>query len=263
MRRALLTALLTLLVLWQATAQQGSGIRPDWADGYFRELQGSYIEVATGNGTDYSLARGKAINNIVAKRNLASGGRYKVQMAGERSNVNTNEELTVKARILDEYAEHRRDGDWVVYLLVQTCKNPQNDYDAVSVTDRTPMTWRTFVPGMVQLDREQKGKTIAMIGGEVAMIGGIIAFEGARASYSNKVDNTHNAKQKASYIDNMNICADIRNICIAGAVAIYAWNIIDALVAKGPRKVYLGDAELNVMPYASPDGGGLAMRLTF
>ena len=251
------------LGLWQATAQQAGGLRPDWADGYFRDLQGSYIEVATGNGTDYSLARGKAISNIVTKRNLASGGRYTVQMAGESSNVGTNEELTVKARILDEYVEHRGDGNWTVYLLVQTCKNPQNDYDAVSVSDRHPMTWLTFVPGMVQLDRGQKGKTMAIIGGEVAMIGGIIALEGARASYSNKVNNTHNAKLKASYIDNMDLCADMRNICIVGAVAIYAWNIIDALVAKGPRKVYIGEAGVTVAPYATTDGGGLAMRLNF
>ena len=100
-----------------------------------------------------------------------------------------------------------------------------------------------------------------MIGAEIAMVGGIVAFEGLRSSYSSKISSTHNAQQKSDYIDGANTCSNLRNICIAGAAAVYIWNVVDAIVSKGPRRVLLSDASL--APYVSPDGIGLAMSINF
>lgn len=252
-----------LLAFGIAEGQQAHTPRPDWADGYFRELSNSYIEVVSANGTDQSLARDKAIRLIVERRNLASGGEYTVHISGQTVNVSGSESLIVKARILDEYAEHRGNGDWRVYLLVQTCKNPTLEYDPVSVSSHSPLSFKTFIPGMTQLEKGQTTKALVMIGTEVALVGGIVAFEGARSSYSNKIGSTHNAAQKADYIDRANMCSDMRNLCIAGAAAVYVWSFVDALVSKGPTRVMLGDASIKASPYASPSGFGLAMNIQF
>lgn len=261
--RRLTVLLLVLLGFGTAGAQQEGGSRPEWADGYFRELSNSYIEVVSANGTDRALARDRAARLVVERRNMASGGEYNVHVNGQTVVVTGNGSLTVKSRVLDEYAEHRGDGDWMVYLLVQTAKNPTYDYESVSVSDRYPLSYKTFIPGMSQIDKGQTTKGLIIIGAEVAMVGGIVAFEGLRSSYDSKISTTHNAKQKADYIDRTDTYATLRNICIAGAAAVYVWNIVDAIVSKGPRRVHLGDASIQTAPFVSPDGVGLAMNIRF
>lgn len=67
-------------------------------------------------------------------------------------------------------------------------------------------------------------------------------------TYRNKADN----------------CANIRNGLIAGAAALYLWNVIDGIAAKGKRKaVMLGDAQLRIAPYAASQSGGVALSLNF
>lgn len=244
-------------------AQSTDGVAPDWVKGYFRELDNSYIEVVTGTATDRDAARNKAAQVLVERRNLATGQRVNVQVTGGNVIVGSNSELTVKARVIDEYAEHPSSGQWVVHLLVQTCKHPNLDYEPVSVTGRYPFSARMLVPGMMQLEKGQKAKGIAFISSEVAFIGGILAFEGMRSSYSSKISSTHNAQQRINYVDNANTCATMRNVCIAGAAVVYIWSLVDALASKGPNRVLLGDASLMLSPYANMESTGLALSIVF
>lgn len=260
MKRLTIT-LLMLLGFGFAEAQQVGGKRPEWVDGYFRDLPNSYIEVSKANGTDRNLARDKAARLIVERRNMASGGEYNVHVSGQTVEVKGDVALTVKSRIIDEYAEHRGSGDWEVYLLVQTAKNPSYDFEAVSVTDQYPFSARAFVPGMQQFYKGQTGKGIAFIVGEVASIGGIIVAESMRADYSNKAAIETNAQRKINDIDNANTMQTTRNIFIGAAAAVYVWNVIDAIVSKGNRHVEVRD--LALLPYASPDGFGLALSYHF
>ena len=82
-------------------------------------------------------------------------------------------------------------------------------------------------------------------------------------NYVQKINMTHNANAKQQYLQYANTCAIVRNVSIAGAVAVYAWNIIDGIVAKGKKQVFVGDAEIRFAPYASTESLGLAMRLNF
>jgi hypothetical protein len=126
---------------------------------------------------------------------------------------------------------------------------------------------RAFVPGMQQFYKGSKLKGGLIIAGEVAFIGGIIVAENLRASNKSKINTTHNAADKQNYINNADTYGTVRNICIGGAIAVYAYNIIDAIAAKGKRQVMLGNNNFLITPFAAPsfDGmtGGLALSLNF
>lgn len=251
--------LLALLGFAYAEAQQVGGKRPEWVNGYFRDLPNSYIEVSKANGTDRNLARDKAARLVVERRNMASGGEYNVHVSGQTVEVKGDGTLTVKSRVLDEYAEHRGSGDWEVYLLVQTAKNPSFDFEPVSVTDEYPFSARCFVPGMQQFHKGQKAKGVMFIVSEVVCVGGIVVAESMRASYENKLGSTHNVSQRMTYTDNANTWSNVRNGFIAAAAAVYVWNVIDALTTKGTRHV----ETVALAPYATPDSFGLALNINF
>ncbi|MDE6105734.1 MAG: hypothetical protein K2F84_01400 [Bacteroidales bacterium] len=237
---------------------------PAWVDGFFQEENNSYIEMVSASARSEAEARRQAAQTIMDRRSLATGRRVTVKQVQDGRIVMSGEDnLTVKARIIDEYVQFEAPDYYVVYLLVQTAKNPSYDFEKVWVTDRYPFSGREFVPGMAQIYKGQVGKGVGFIVGEVAFIGGIVASECLRASYVSKMNATRNVKQRQVYADNANICALSRNISIAGAAAVYVWNIIDGAVAKGRKHVLIGDARLQFAPYAAPDVGGLALSLTF
>ena len=261
--KRIFSLLLILLGFGYAEAQQVGGKRPEWVDGYFRDLPNSYIEVAKANGTDRAMARDKAARLVVERRNMASGGEYNVHVSGQTVEIKGDGTLTVKSRVIDEYAEHRGSGDWEVFLLVQTAKNPTYDYEPVSVTDSYPFSYKAFIPGMAQLDKGQTAKGVFFIAAEVACVGGIIAAESLRSSYENKIASTYNVSQRKIYTDNANNCANVRNIMIGAVAAVYVWNIIDAVASKGPRRVKLGSVAMDFTPYATGQEAGLALNLHF
>jgi hypothetical protein len=238
--------------------------RPAWVDGYFAEEANSYVEVTSATGYSEEDARNKAAQIVIERRSLATGQRVNVQVQNGNIIVTGNDNLTVKSRVIDEYREHLESGVYRVSLLVQTAKNPEFQYERVNVTDRYPFSARTFIPGMAQLHKGSTGKGIAFIVGEVAAIGGIVAFEGLRASNESKINSTHNAADRQKYIDNASTMQNVRNGFIAGAAAIYVWNIIDGAVAKGKKHVViLGDAQMRFSPYATNQSAGMMVSLNF
>ena len=242
------------------SAAFGQEKKPAWTSGYFKELDNTYIETVKGEGPTESAARDNAANTIVQRRNLTTGQTVKVTVTDGKLTTSGGELINVKARIVDEYTE--RDGNlFYVYLLVQTAKNVDNDFELVNVTDAYPFSARCLVPGMQQLYKGQTAKGVAFIAGEVACVGGIIVGESLRADYSNKAAAEHNARNKTTYIDNANTMQNVRNICIGAAAAVYVWNVVDALVSKGNKHVVLAHASL--APYASGSGFGLALNYSF
>ena len=136
-------------------------------------------------------------------------------------------------------------------------------YEPVSVTSKYPFSGRVFVPGMAQLYKGSTTKGIAFIASEVIAVGGIVAFEGLRSSYDSKINTTKDAKKRQDYIDKTNNMQNLRNGFIAGALAIYAWNVVDGIVAKGKKHVEVGNVAMRFTPFATPDAAGLAMNIQF
>lgn len=237
--------------------------RPSWVNGFFAERTNSYVEVVSATGSTEDNARIKAAQVIVERRSLATGQQSKISINNGNININGSDMLTVKSRIIDQYTEYLYNGDYRVNLLVQTAKNPEYRLEPVTVTNRYKFSPRVFVPGMAQLYKGQTTRGIAFIAGEAVAIGGIIAFEGMRASYESKIKLTKNFNEKQMYINKSRNMSNIRNGFIAGAAAIYAWNIIDGIVAKGKQHVVIGDIALNIAPYATHLSQGVSINATF
>lgn len=262
-RYSLLFIVLNLLCVPFVCAQKDTkDIPPAWAGGYYKELPNSYVEVVSATASSRTTAREKALLTIVERRNLVSGARFDVRISDEDVIVTGNDNLTVKARVIDEYARYECN-EWTVSLLVQTCKNPMYTYETVNISDKYPLSVKTFLPGMMQLKKDQTAKGLIIIGAEVAMAGGIVAFETLRSSYVSKIKSSHNASARMDYINSANTCSDLRNICIAGAAAVYIWNFIDAIASRGPRYLIIADAAFSVSPCAGFEYMGLALNVNF
>ena len=183
---------------------------------------------------------------------------------------------------------------WVVYVLCQVAKagNITPEFDFVHANnmcskhtiydkemdaynrllseiamkqqrEKETMIGYSFVPGMAQIKKGSVVKGSCFIAGEVVFIGGIVVTECLRQNYAKQIAMTNNSALKKRFATNANVCMITRNVCIAGAVAVYAWNVIDGIVAKDKRQIHLGSAELDFLPYATPYEGGLALNLTF
>lgn len=256
----LFCALLPRIVAGQCTSSQE---RPAWVNGYFFEEAKSYIEVVSADGYDEENARNKAAAIAIERRSLSTGKRVQVTVQNGMVRIEGNDELTVKTRIIDEYREHCGAGQYRVYLLVQTAKNPTFDFEPVKVTNDYTFSPRVFVPGMAQLQKGSKAKGLFFILGETAFVGGIVIAESLRASYESKIGSTHNASDRTTYINNADNMQNLRNGFIAGAATLYLWNVIDGVVAKGKKHVVIGTAELHVTPYLTPSSSGVALALRF
>lgn len=154
-------------------------------------------------------------------------------------------------------------------LLLSACCQPVHAENAamkggqVQYTEKYPFSARVFVPGMAQIHKGQVGKGVGFIVGEAAFIGGIVAGECLRQSYNDKILRTHSYKIREYYADKANICTISRDVAIAGAVALYVWNVLDGVFAKGKTRIAVGEAQLRFAPYVTPEAGGLAMSIKF
>ena len=263
--RRLLCLIGLVLVAFTAGAQyRTSSPRPVWLEESFQDGKYSYLEVVSAVGYDEGNARDKALQMIIVRRDFSTGARGQVRMDGDRIVVTGGGDVTVKARVLDEYTEHLSPGQWRVSLFVQTAKHPEYPFENVSITDKYPASAMAFIPGMAQIHKGSKGKGIAFIAAEVAFAGGIVFAEMSRQSNMNLINTTQNADNMLAYMNRAQNCATVRNICIAGAAAVYVWNVVDGLAARGKTHIAVGDfASLDMNPYMDNRSAGLSFALNF
>ncbi len=225
---------------------QTDKLKPTWAsENYHKVLENSYLEVAVVRGEqDLTKMRKVAQEEIERRRH---------------STVGVEGDIWMKAKLVAEYL----DTDGTGYFLYQTQKNPTYTPESVSSTDKYPFSVRVFVPGYAQIYKGSYGKGAAFITGEVILVGGIVTTEVLRLNY-HEMWNGASPSYKKIYEQRARICAYSRNACIAGAVALYLWNIIDGAVAKGrPHLVDKDGKTLSFSPYISTDYTGIAMNFKF
>lgn len=235
---------------------------PSWVNGYFKELPNSYIEVVSSSGYDLKSARESAIQEAINRRSLATGTQAKVSIEHGEVQVTSGHDLIVKARIVDEYTLHQSTG-YKVWLLVQTTKNPTFEYEPVKVSDEYGFSAKAFIPGMAQFNKGSTLKGALFLGGEIICIGGIVVSNVMATQNYHKGQSTHDAKLREQYTDRANACLTAEYISIASAVAVYAWNVIDGITAKGRKHVVTGNAALAAVPYYGPEGMGVGVSLAY
>jgi len=244
-----------------ATGQSVSSVkRPVWLDGFFYESEYSYVEKTSAVGNSEKEARNQAARIIIERRLNATGLNVRIQ--GD-SIIVLDSDLTVKSRIIDEFIEQISEGRVRVNLLVQTAKHPEKLYEWVRLSARYPFSPRVFLPGMEQIYKGSVTKGVLFIAGEAVAVGGIVAFESLRASKKSKFNQTHDLAAQRKYNDDADRMRNLRNGFIAGAAAIYLWNIIDGCVAKGEERVWIKKTKMRIAPQITSQSAGLALVLNF
>lgn len=106
-----------------------------------------------------------------------------------------------------------------------------------------------------------KGKGITILLAEAAAIGGIIFCENGRASYESKMlSQPQFIKTNKTKVDNFETA---RNCCIGAAAAIYVYNLIDAVVAPGAKRLSIEPNRVQLAPFATKDFGGFSLSYRF
>lgn len=243
----------------------GQGKKPSWVGGYHRDLANSYIDVFSATGTSIDDARAKAIQRIVDERSRATGRRYSIQESNGSITLSSNDELTVKCRIVDEYNQNQSYGSYKVNLLVQTAKHPNYEFENVTVTDSygaTPVVM-SIIPGLGQWYKGSKVKGICMFAGTAAAAGIALWCENERSSYEKKIK--QQPKFAKDYEDKKTNYETGRNIAIGAAAAIWIYNLVDAAVARGARRVKVSPASrsFTMVPTVDRDYAGLSLTYRF
>ncbi len=168
--------------------------------------------------------------------------------------------FTLQAGVVDEYATVER-GLCELHTLYMVAVDPNPVFDNTYLTTKYGFSARALVPGWAQLHKGNVAKGIAILATEVAAIGGIVFTENERASYESKMRSQPNfAKQYKNKVDNYETA---RNCCIGAAAAIYVYNLIDAIVAPGARRVVVKPRNLHFAPVATKDFNGVTLSYNF
>jgi hypothetical protein len=98
--------------------------------------------------------------------------------------------------------------------------------------------WRSLIiPGWGQFHKGSNIKGSVFLGGTAVLAGGIVYCH-SRVNNSRKLAaQTHNADHIRIYQRRISNFSMARNVCIGSVAALYLWNLVDAIVAPGARRV--------------------------
>jgi hypothetical protein len=281
--------LITLFASITIYSQTSGELRPKWTKTVPNPPAGANYFLSWGVGEGYSEQQ--AINDAWAdalQKSLHELGVVGITQqdidAVAKSGIDavTSFNKMKRRQLCVTNAIQKSNGKIMVYILIQVqrsvhgkddfydinpniCDDPDFDRKYKEIVERKfKVGARPLVPGWAQMYKGSTGKGIFFIAGEAVLIGGIVTCESLRSSYKSKIKTTHNPSLKLQYINNVNNLAIARNACIAGAAALYVWNIIDGFVAKGRTRIEIGDANLRITPYTSDNlTYGINLSLTF
>jgi hypothetical protein len=120
-----------------------------------------------------------------------------------------------------------------------------------------------LLPGWGQLYKGSRAKGLCIIAGEVVLAGGIVTAENLRASYMKKIRETHTAAHIKTSADRADTLENVRNLCIAGAAALYLYNLIDALAAPGDMRLVAKERPFALYPVAGDMYMGFGLAINF
>ena len=224
--------------------------KPNWATStYYKPLAKSYLEVVVESGDNKDNIIYKAQNEIKRRRKLKVG----------------EENAWVKSGYVASYWEDTDNG-LTGYFLYQTPNKPSyqtSEIEKVTSTDRYPFSARVFVPGMMQFYKGQKTKATTIIASEILCIGGFAFAQTRKNYYVSMIGSTNNATLKQRYATSANTYNYVSYGFLAGAIGIYAWNIIDGLISRGTPYVSVDGKMISFIPFATPESTGLALTMNF
>ncbi len=149
-------------------------------------------------------------------------------------------------------------------FMVAVVDNPVFDRFDKTTSYGVKPVFMSVVPGLGQWYKGSKIKGIGMFAAEALAIGGVVLCENERSNNISKIkDQPKYAKEYKNKATNWETG---RNIFIGVAAGIWIYNLIDAAVAKGARRVIVRRADggdLSVRPKVLPDGAGVSFAYSF
>lgn len=294
----IITAVALLILSWVATmaAEYSDNLKPRWLTSSLPQPESpGYIFIsAQGTGTTLEEARQRALVNLTAKleheRGLDISSKITVserstRAQGSRSSAVTQtfdlecteggKHITLVTRVIDEY--------WKLYDGIYTVDQlyTVNDHNAPagsgSYADRISLTTRygaapvlmSLIPGAGQIYKGSNVKGGLIMGGAVVCIAGIVTGQVMHNSYINK--RIEYPKHFDFYNRKATDWGNVRNVFIGVGAALYVYNLIDAAIAPGRRRVVVErnrSVSLSLSPiliddhYGNP-GAGLALNISF
>lgn len=290
MIRKILFGLICILAGLPCTAQtqKSERIKPQWLTKKLPESKSpSYFFLnAEGMGASLDAARQMALVNLstrleherglVVSSTVSGGSSLQRSTQGEgyashreysMTATEQGKAITMKCRVVDEYWE-RRGGTYTCHVLYTIAD--QNAADAGSYDDQITLTTsygarglvRSIIPGWGQIYKGSTAKGACILAGEAVCVAGIIVCENQRASYHKKM--LEQPRFAQTYNTKSDNWANGRNICIGAAAVLYVYNLIDAVAAKGAKRVVVKKSRPRFALYPVADmehaGVGLTMR---
>lgn len=283
--------LLLVLLLFSAAiaisaAEKSDGLKPRWMTSSLPTPKSpGYIFIsAQGSGSSLEEARQRALVNLTAKleheRGLVVSSTIKIEKTATRNSApSKNQSFTLEAsekgkqinltcRVVDEYWE-RTHGLYMVTELYTV--NDQTAQGQGSYSDRIRLTtsygaapmFYSLIPGVGQFVKGSNLKGGLFLGGTVVCAAAVVFCENQRADYAKKM------KEKPQYIDfyrnKKSNWQTGRNVAIGVTAALYAYNLIDALVAPGRRRVVVDrqTVHYSAAPFITDDAAGISLALNF
>ena len=282
-------SLFVLLMSLTSIAQDNSSdkIKPQWMHKHPNPTNSTFrYEIVSSCATSLEIARNKCLTELIASTGISQGiiatsnyssseklsqiwnnGKLTENLEHEsQTTVTVNgEDTKIYIKNIDEF--WTRDDSGMYYLTKLYAKSELGTppiFDNIEITTKYGIhgLWRSaIVPGWGQLYKGCKTKGLLIMMSEIVTIGGIIYTENERANYKSKMISQPNfTKIYKTRIDNLET---IRNCCIGVAASIYIYNLIDALVTPGARRVIINQRRFNITPMTSQVYTGLSLSYNF
>ncbi|MBR2458748.1 MAG: hypothetical protein IKB39_05485 [Bacteroidaceae bacterium] len=290
LRMSVLLLVMTAVPFSAFSVIKSDKVRPAWLKKTPQALNNTYSfkVVSVDNGQDLSssqlLARAELTRYVKREFNIQTSEELEsvsntTMSGGNISDYSENEKYVLRVKSEDEtvgiycekvdeyYEVYTENGIRVfkLYTLFAVSNVGSNAYfDDFRRTTQYGARglWRSAIcPGWGQMYKGSTAKGLTILAAEVATIGGIIFTENERATYESKMHSQPNfARQYKAKMDNYETA---RNCCIGVAAAIYVYNLIDAIVAPGARRVVVKPRNLQFTPVAYKDFSGVTFTYNF
>lgn len=267
--------------------QKSYGGKPSWLTSQLPKPKSpGYIFIkAQGSGKSLEEARQKLVINLVdqlehehgwtvnvgvkATETIERGGRSSSREEFTLECSEKGKEIKATGRIIDEYWERSNYGIYTVTDLFTINDNKQPGKG--SYADNIYLTtsygaapfFGSIIPGVGQFMKGSNLKGGLILGGTAVGAAAVVFTESQRAEYAKKM------KEHPEHIDfyrNKKSNWEVgRNIAIGATAALYVYNLIDAAVAPGRRKVVVGKRKYDyaLYPTISDDFTGTSFGVAF
>lgn len=273
-----ITIILSVFCISETYAQKlkSQSIKPRWIHKTPKSSNNTFeYQVDHVIAQNLDEARDKSLTGLIAISGLENGvvviSDYKSQIVDsqvfvdgkpedvqyEKFEVNSEisgEEQSLHIKRISEYWEQDKLGVYhLTTLYAKSMPNQDPMFDNVATTTKYGARglWRSMIiPGWGQFHKGSNLKGGLMLGGTAALATVVIYTEGQRSYYNKRMFQTYDVDMIKQYQLQRDNFATARNIGIGAAVALYLYNIIDAIVAPGAERVVVKSNKIQKLAFA-------------